>query len=411
MPESFGARLRQRREEQNIALSTIAEQTKIKLSLLEGLERDDVSHWPSGIFRRAYIRTYAEAIGLAPDAVLSEFLEAHPEPAKLDAAAAIAAAADRAHVEGGPPTRLRNIVESAMESISRIRRSSGAEGPLRTVVPPPTKVAGDPPAWDAAAPPSFDLLDLETVANSNDTDSVDAQAIGTAGAAVCETPLTELDESLTANSGDEPEVPRKIPVPEPPRETEGGDPFTPDFAVVGDVCTALGRVGDGHDLQPLLREAAAALNAVGVIVWLWDPRARQLAPALAWGYSDRVLAQLPGVKTDDDNATAAAFRMAKPCVTSGGTHTNGGLVVPLLAADGPAGVLAFELQGRAEHSSGVCAAARILAATLVQLLGGQSTGIDWQADVIQALDREPARPIRVNARVEGPVRINAGSGR
>ena len=63
LPESFGARLRQRRERQHIALSTIAEQTKIKLSLLEALERDDVSHWPSGIFRRAFIRAYAHAIG------------------------------------------------------------------------------------------------------------------------------------------------------------------------------------------------------------------------------------------------------------------------------------------------------------------------------------------------------------
>ena len=62
MPESLGARLRQRREREQIALTTIAEQTKIKLSLLEGLERDDVSHWPAGIFRRAFIRAYAHAI-------------------------------------------------------------------------------------------------------------------------------------------------------------------------------------------------------------------------------------------------------------------------------------------------------------------------------------------------------------
>src|SRR5512138_2500899 len=143
MPESFGAQLRQRREEQTIALSTIAEQTKIKLSLLEGLERDDVSHWPSGIFRRAYIRTYADAIGLAPDAVLREFLEAHPEPAVPDAAAAIAAAAGRAHMEGGPPTRLRTIVESAMESIARIRREAHSPSKV-TVDVPSLQPSGDP---------------------------------------------------------------------------------------------------------------------------------------------------------------------------------------------------------------------------------------------------------------------------
>jgi cytoskeletal protein RodZ len=80
MLESFGARLRQRREEQGIALGTIAEQTKIKVSLLEALERDDVSHWPSGIFRRAFIRAYAESIGLNPDIVVVEFLELYPDP-------------------------------------------------------------------------------------------------------------------------------------------------------------------------------------------------------------------------------------------------------------------------------------------------------------------------------------------
>mgnify|MGYP001277014244 CR=1 FL=1 len=56
MSETFGTRLRLQREEQQIPLPTIAERTKIKLSLLEGLERDDVSRWPTGIFRRSYFR-------------------------------------------------------------------------------------------------------------------------------------------------------------------------------------------------------------------------------------------------------------------------------------------------------------------------------------------------------------------
>ncbi|MEO8522076.1 MAG: helix-turn-helix domain-containing protein, partial [Acidobacteriota bacterium] len=63
MPGSFGDRLRLRREEQGTALSAIADELKIKLSLLEALERDDTSHWPSGIYRRAFIRAYAQAIG------------------------------------------------------------------------------------------------------------------------------------------------------------------------------------------------------------------------------------------------------------------------------------------------------------------------------------------------------------
>src|SRR5262245_35698120 len=72
MPESFGARLRQQREQQQITVASIAEQTKISVTLLEALERDDVSHWPTGIFRRAFMRAYAQAIHLDPDATVRE---------------------------------------------------------------------------------------------------------------------------------------------------------------------------------------------------------------------------------------------------------------------------------------------------------------------------------------------------
>src|ERR1700681_387374 len=95
MPESLGARLRQRREREQIALTTIAEQTKIKLSLLESLERDDVSHWPAGIFRRAFIRTYAHALDLDPDVVVREFLALYPDPIEaIEPGSALAAGAN-----------------------------------------------------------------------------------------------------------------------------------------------------------------------------------------------------------------------------------------------------------------------------------------------------------------------------
>ena len=80
MAESFGARLRYERERRQIALRSIAEQTKIGVPLLEGLERDDASRWPSGIFRKSFIRAYADAIGLDPEPVVREFMERHPDP-------------------------------------------------------------------------------------------------------------------------------------------------------------------------------------------------------------------------------------------------------------------------------------------------------------------------------------------
>jgi transcriptional regulator with XRE-family HTH domain len=88
--ESFGRRLRSERERRRITLELIAANTKISVSLLKGLERDDVSRWPSGIFRRSFMRSYAEAIGLDADETVREFFERFPDPQVPVAAAAAA---------------------------------------------------------------------------------------------------------------------------------------------------------------------------------------------------------------------------------------------------------------------------------------------------------------------------------
>jgi cytoskeletal protein RodZ len=82
---TFGPRLRQERERRQISLASIAENTKISRSLLEALERDDVSRWPTGIFRRSFVRSYAQAIGLDPEEVVRQFAERFPDPATAEA--------------------------------------------------------------------------------------------------------------------------------------------------------------------------------------------------------------------------------------------------------------------------------------------------------------------------------------
>ena len=80
---TFGQRLRLERERRRITLASIAANTKISLHLLEGLERGQLSRWPSGIFRRSFIRAYAEAIGLDPHDLTREFLDRFPDPPDL----------------------------------------------------------------------------------------------------------------------------------------------------------------------------------------------------------------------------------------------------------------------------------------------------------------------------------------
>ena len=76
---SFGRRLRSGRERLGISLEAIAASTKISRSLLADLERGDASKWPPGIYRRAFAREYAAAIGLPAEAMVAEFLELFPE--------------------------------------------------------------------------------------------------------------------------------------------------------------------------------------------------------------------------------------------------------------------------------------------------------------------------------------------
>jgi transcriptional regulator with XRE-family HTH domain len=315
MSESFGARMRRRREEQQIALATIAEQTKIKQSLLEALERDDVSHWPSGIFRRAFIRAYAHAINLDPDVAVREFIELYPDPVEVETPAAIAAAAVAARGNGGPPTRLRSLLGSAVGSFSRRRRT-----------PPADEVQ------DAFYPPSLESIRVEL-------------------------PATVIDESA--------------PRPEPACSE-------PDFTAIARLCTEFARVDDPGDVRLLLRQAATILNAIGVVAWVWDPDEAELRPAVAAGYSDSLLAHLPNLRRDADNVTAIAFRSGQACSIDGSDHVSA-LVVPLLVPGGCAGALSFELRGKGPGESVRAAATIIAAQLSQLISGAQASDVSLPA--------------------------------
>jgi cytoskeleton protein RodZ len=300
MPDSFGTRLRQQRERQQITLSSIAEQTKIKVSLLEALERDDVSYWPVGIFRRAFIRSYAHAIGLDPGPVLVEFLARYPDPTEVDTAPETTVATDDAREVARPPTRLRFLVGSAISSLSRGRDAT----------------MNKPKAPDDVA-----------------TDSV---AVAPASAAPV-APVTPLPALAS---------------------------FEPDLVAAAQLCTELGRAEGTNEMASLLSRAARILDAIGLIVWVSDTQGTELRPALAHGYPDKLLGQLPAVKRDADNATAAAFRSGQMSVVDGSDGSSGALAVPLMAPGGCVGVLAVEVQNRSEQIGSVRSLVTIFAAQL-----------------------------------------------
>jgi len=76
---AFGPNLRRVRVQRGISIAQIAEHTKIAPDLLEGLEKNDLSGWPVGIYARAFVRQYACAIGADPDGTVDEFCRWFPQ--------------------------------------------------------------------------------------------------------------------------------------------------------------------------------------------------------------------------------------------------------------------------------------------------------------------------------------------
>ena len=76
--EAFGPRLRRERERRGISLEVIAERTNVSVELWRGLESNDFSQWPGGVYARAFVRDYADAVGLVADDVVDDFCRLFP---------------------------------------------------------------------------------------------------------------------------------------------------------------------------------------------------------------------------------------------------------------------------------------------------------------------------------------------
>jgi len=122
---TLGSYLRLERESRGLSLKAISESTKVPLALFEGLEGDDISKWPGGIFRRAFVRSYAQCVGLDPDDVFKRFEQqfqpGEPEPplpvngsaVAIPVLAISAAVGDRAAI--GPIPRRSRLLGTAAD--------------------------------------------------------------------------------------------------------------------------------------------------------------------------------------------------------------------------------------------------------------------------------------------------------
>jgi cytoskeleton protein RodZ len=72
--DALGSDLKKAREASGLSLREVATRTKISVTALEALERNDPSRLPGGIFGRSFVRAYATEVGLDPEQTVERFL-------------------------------------------------------------------------------------------------------------------------------------------------------------------------------------------------------------------------------------------------------------------------------------------------------------------------------------------------
>lgn len=108
MPDTtggIGGCLRRAREHRGLTLQGIASRTKISVSALRAIERNRFEDLPGGVFRRAYVRTFAAEVGLDAERLVRDYLDRFEPPAQD---------LQEPRVRARPDGRLRRIAGGAL---------------------------------------------------------------------------------------------------------------------------------------------------------------------------------------------------------------------------------------------------------------------------------------------------------
>ncbi len=70
---TLGETLKKTREQKRMSVVEVARVTRIPAATLDALEADRFDDLPGEVFVRGFLKSYAQAVGLAPDAVLARY--------------------------------------------------------------------------------------------------------------------------------------------------------------------------------------------------------------------------------------------------------------------------------------------------------------------------------------------------
>jgi transcriptional regulator with XRE-family HTH domain len=215
-----GQRLSEARQRRNLTLTDISRATKIPVSVLDAIERNDVNRLPQSFYTRAFVRTYATELGVDPHDLLDD-TDGH-ETAHLQSSSTIV----------DEPASSRPLLFVALAAVCivyfgySLRPSPSDVGPESAAevvfpgVPPSDQSRGDialPVVEIVVAPPVLKKVRIEAAVSVTPAPNpVDAAHVITEDGAATSAPLVE---PLSAPADD------AIPPSEPVRSQPAVEQF------------------------------------------------------------------------------------------------------------------------------------------------------------------------------------------
>ena len=152
----LGTKLRDERERRGIGIDEIEAETRIRAKFLLALEEERFDALPGPAYVRAFVRDYAEQLGLDPQELVAE-LNARPDlaedvvvmPPRQVATVPLLDRRARIVVWVTAAVVLALVAAAAVAILASRGSSSGAPAP-----PPPGKTGNTPPAGSSTTPPT-----------------------------------------------------------------------------------------------------------------------------------------------------------------------------------------------------------------------------------------------------------------
>ena len=124
---TVGQNLQRQRKEKKVPLEYVAERTRITLTYLQALEKDDFHCLPGEFFTRGFLRTYAKFIELDPAEVITAYQRQVEATGRLPQ--------DEESAVPPSPSFLKNILNFFSDSISDIRGAASILAIGKAVLP------------------------------------------------------------------------------------------------------------------------------------------------------------------------------------------------------------------------------------------------------------------------------------